>query len=139
MGFVEGDANAPRHGFLFVVGMPNSTGSIRFDIDRHLCLARLQSACPPVAKPPHRQDGFLAGMFPIYSMSDRGVGQKSSLLRRLVAKFELVDAGSFWHEEDFPMIRESALLPDDDELDRRLMDEFGPDGPSSLYRRARDI
>ena len=127
-----------RRGFVFVVGMPSSTGSITFDIDQQLCLARLYSACPPVAKRPHYQDGFLAGKFPIYSMADHRVNEKSNLLRRLVAKFSLADEGSFW-DEDFPIIRDTAVYPENDPLRSHFLEEFGMRGQNSLYNLAKDI
>ena len=127
-----------RHGFVFVVGMPSSTGSITFDIDQQLCLARLYSACPRIAKRPHYQDGFLVGRFPIYSMADHRVQEKSNLLRRLVAKFSLVDEGNFW-DEDFPIIRDTALYPENDPLRVHFVEEFGRSGQHSLYKLAKDI
>jgi hypothetical protein len=94
-------------GYVYVVRMTNATGSISFDVDQHVVLARLQSACPPVAKRPHDQDGFLVGRFPLYQ-ADASARTKSSLRRRLVAKFCLVDDGSLW-DADFPPIGTEAL------------------------------
>jgi FRG domain len=131
MDFRRGEPDAPRTGFVYVVGMPHSTGSISYDIDQQLVLARLQSACPPVAKRPHYQEAFLAGRFPIYQLVE-GLVEKSSLIRRLIAKFELRDAGQFWNE-DFPLVGERALLPDEDPLLERFLAEFGKQGGRSLH------
>jgi hypothetical protein len=133
-----GKPRGHRRGFVFVVGMPSSTGSITFDIDQQVCLARLYSACPPIAKRPHYQDGFLVGRFPIYSMADHRVKEKSNLLRRLVAKFSLVDEGNFW-DDDFPIIRGTAVYPENDLLMSRFLKEFGTSGQHSLYKLAKDI
>jgi hypothetical protein len=138
MGFQHGDTRTPRQGFLYVVGMPYSTGSITFDIDQQIILARLQSACPPVAKRPHYQEGFLVGRFPMYEVEE-GLKDKSNLINRLIAKFELQDDGNFWNP-DFPMIRETALLPNDDPLFERFIEEFGPQSRAySLCERTQEI
>jgi hypothetical protein len=138
MGFQKGTPEKPQHGFLYVVGMPNSTGSITFDIDQHIILARLHSACPPVAKRPHYQEGFLVGHFPIYTANENLMRQ-SKLIRRLVAKFELWDSGDFW-DKDFPMFRATALLPTDDSLLERFHEKFGDQSPEfSLHRRAQEL
>jgi hypothetical protein len=122
--FKRGSARNPRYGFLYVVGMPYSTGSITFDIDQQLVLARLHSSCPPIAKRPHYQDGFLAGRFPIYSVADVS-RDNATLNNRLIAKFRLKDDGKFWNE-DFPMLTQNALLPANDLLLDRFLEEFGP-------------
>lgn len=131
MDLQQGKRQAPRRGFVFIVGMPSATGSITFDIDQQLCLARLHSACPPVALRPHYQDGYLVGRFPIYSMTDIGVAKKSNLLRRLIAKFLLTDEGTFW-DIDFPIIRGDAVYPTNDPLKIRLLEEFGGKGKYPL-------
>jgi FRG domain len=133
MGLEAGRSNAPRTGFVYVVGMPHSTGSISYDLDEQLVLARLQSACPPIAKRPHYQDGFLVGRFPIYELTDSHA-RKSSLINRLVAKFKLSDAGSFWTDD--PVMGEPALLPLDDPLLERFRAEFGSAAEGSLRARA---
>jgi hypothetical protein len=117
-------------GFLYVVAMPPSTNSITFDADQHVTLARLHAVCPPPAKRPHFQDGFLAGRFPFDPVREPE-GDKdfsyfakvSNLERRLVAKIRLTDddepsrrdatptGRGFW-SEDFPRMSEKSLMPD---------------------------
>ena len=133
MGLAAGRPQAPRTGFVYIVGMPHSTGSISYDLDEQLMLARLQSACTSIAKRPHYQDGFLVGRFPIYELTDSHARQ-SSLINRLVAKFELSDAGAFWCDD--PVMGEPALLPLDDPLLERFRAEFGADAEGSLRSRA---
>lgn len=125
-----------RVGYLYVAGLPHSTGSINYDIDQNLVLARLQSACPPIAFRPHFQDGFLLGRFPMYTIAD--AAGKSSLLRRVVAKFKLVDAGKFW-SKTFPRIPTLALMPRKDPLLETFISEFGRTGHRSVRRRALQI
>ena len=132
-----GSADSTRIGYLYVVGLPYSTGSITYDIDENLLLARLVSACPPVARRPHYQDGFLVGRFP-FSEPDTTTDKKSSLTLRLVAKFQLVDDGSFWDSE-FPLMGRNALMPTPDSLHDAFVNEFAKEHTGSLLLRAREI
>jgi hypothetical protein len=114
-------------GYLYVAALPPSTNSVTFDADQHVVLARLQAVCPPVAKRPHYQDGFLVGRFPFMSPNpnqiDKDPANVSDLARRLVARIELADtddepgrlAGQpsgrgFW-SSDFPRMSVASLLP----------------------------
>ena len=128
-------AKDTTEGILYVCGMPNCTGSITFDIDQQLVLARLQSCCPPIAKRPHYQDGFLVGRFPLYSPG-HFESVKSDLNLRLIAKFKLNAAkNNFWNPS-FPRISEKALYPDDqDVLFRAFVKEFGKDGTNPVYSK----
>jgi len=137
MSFTHGSPELPRAGFLFVVGMPHLIGSIGFDVDRHIVLARLQSCCPATARRPHFQDGFLVGRFPMYEPSE-SVAEKSSLRRRLIAKFKLVDTGNFW-SDDFPLIPQNALIPVDDPLLDAFKKTFGQNASASIYNRTLKI
>lgn len=137
MGCSRGSAEAPRSGYLYVIGLPYSTGSITYDIDENLLLARLVSACPPVAKRPHYQDGFLVGRFP-FAAPNAETERKSSLTLRLIAKFELRDAGRFW-DADFPLMSESALMPKPDKLYDAFLESFARQQGSSVLQQAREI
>lgn len=112
-------------GYLYVAALPPSTNSVTFDADQHVVLARLQAVCPPVAKRPHYQDGFLVGRFPFMSPNpnqiDKDPANVSDLARRLVARIELADtddepgrlAGQpsgrgFW-SSDFPRMSVASL------------------------------
>jgi hypothetical protein len=136
MAFRGGTPKVPQRGFLYVAGMPYSTGSIAYDLDQNLVLARLQSACPPVARRPHYQEGFLAGRFP-FGRPDEETEKGSSLRRRIVAKFQLVDDGPFW-DADFPLMREHSLMPARDDLQEAFISAFG-NGPDSLAALAERI
>jgi hypothetical protein len=117
-------------GNLYVVALPPSTNSITFDADQHSVLARLQAVCPPVAKRPHYQDGFLVGRFPFMSPDsndiDKDPANVSDLSRRLVARIILKDAnepsGSGFWSDDFPRMSASSLMPET--KDDQLLDRF---------------
>lgn len=115
-------------GYLYVFALIPSTNSVTFDADQHIVLARLQAVCPPVAKRPHYQDGFLAGRFPFVGLDsnqvDRNPKNVSNLARRLVARIRLTDhddetsrterrptGQGFW-SDDFPRMSVPSLLPD---------------------------
>jgi hypothetical protein len=125
-------------GCLFVLALPPSTNSVTFEADQHVVLARLQAVCPPIAKRPHYQDGFLVGRFPFMSPApniiDAYPNRVSNLGRRLAARINLMDADGenngkyrksydrgFW-SDDFPRMSESALMPreEDDQLLNRF-------------------
>lgn len=124
-------------GQLYIVALTPSTNSITFDADQHIVLARLQAVCPPIARRPHYQDGYLAGRFPFAGPNSNPVDSDpemvSRLSRRLVARVKLIDAsgrvanetstdlGGFWNS-DFPRVSEAALMPSEanDELLYRL-------------------
>lgn len=98
-----------REGYVYVFGMPSETGSITFDLDQQIVLARLAAVCPPKAQRPHFQDGFLAGRFPM-DVSDpyedrrfKRLVNKSTPAYRCVAVLKLVDRGNFW-SKDFPIV-----------------------------------
>ena len=130
---------APRHGYVVVAGLPYGIGSINFDIDEHIVLARLQAVCRPDARRPHLQDGSLVGRFP-FSMDQKGIDQKSGLQRRAVAVIEVSDEGDFW-DADFPRPSRESLLPSDekDPLARKLREEFGPDRRNGIAALARTV
>jgi hypothetical protein len=123
MDFSCGTPDHPRTGYLYVLGMPNVTGSITVDFDQHLLLARLQSCCPPAAKRPHCQEGFLVGHFPLYSVTEVSTS-KVDLGQRLIAKFRLIDSGEFW-SPDFPILSQAALMPRVDALMKHFVAVFG--------------
>jgi FRG domain-containing protein len=137
MEFQDGCSDCPREGFLYVIGMPHSVGSITFNGDEHITLARLQSVCPPIARRPHYQEGFLIGHFPIFT-AEGSLKEQSNLTRRLIAKFKLHGKGDFWDKE-FPMFPATALLPKDDPLRDRLLREFGYSGAFSVHERAQQL
>jgi FRG domain len=125
-GLSPGSPSSPKVAYLYVIGLPYATEWISSHHTQGIVLARLQSACPPVAKRPHFQDGFLLGASPLNSLTQDDC-DRSRLTRRLVAKFELHDAGDFW-DCDFPVIRKGALMPTEDRLLDRLYHYFGPSG-----------
>lgn len=97
-------------GYLYVLGMPYPVGSISHFVDSDIKMVRLQAACPPSAKRPHFQEGYLVGSC---SVGPEEQNSKENASRRLVAKFFIEDQKSFW-TKDFKPIPDKALMPKDD-------------------------
>ncbi|MBP7763880.1 MAG: FRG domain-containing protein [Syntrophaceae bacterium] len=94
-------------GYLYVLGMPYPVGSISHFVDSDIKMVRLQAACPPSAKRPHFQEGYLIGSC---SVGPEEQNSKENASRRLVAKFFIEDQKSFW-TKDFQPIPDEALMP----------------------------
>src|SRR5262249_44247973 len=93
------------------------------------------SCCPPVAKRPHYQEGFLVGHFPLYNVEE--ISRTAvNLGQRLVAKFRLSDCdGQFW-SPDFPILSQAALIPreDEDPLLALFRAQFGSEATTGSLR-----
>jgi hypothetical protein len=77
---------------------------------------RLNSVCPPSAVRPHLPDGALMSLYPFDDEAALDP-TRNNFGTRVIAKFKLVDTGTFW-TEDFPCHTKAALLPDADLLHR---------------------
>jgi len=84
---------APVSGHVYVFALPYPTGSITHAVDADITLVRLQAACPPSAKRPHFQEGFLVGSYHVDPNENRA---NQNVSRRLLAKFHLSDPREFW-------------------------------------------
>ena len=100
---------ASNEGYLYVLGLPSIHGHISFFPNDSIVMVKLQSACPPEAKRPHNQEGYLVGSIPHdpqpYTYHPRDVAQ------RLAAKFRIRDPAAFWRSVGNSWITRSALLP----------------------------
>jgi len=99
-------------GFVFVFGFPYPNASITYSVDNELLNVRLLSICPPAARRPFFQEGFLVGTFP-----SRKVRKHPSLDLnvRLIARYQLIREG-FW-DSHFSPIPHDALFPKEDEVE----------------------
>jgi FRG domain len=111
--------------YLFVLGVPNLSGAVTASAEAGLQIVRLSSVCPPQAVRPHIQEGYLLGQYPEIT----GVAERENYFHhemdfglRPVAKFHFEPA-SFWTDNDFPQVTESALFPNaNDPLYRLALD-----------------
>lgn len=124
-----------RHGYLYALRFDRVVSdlmTLRTDNTGDLQAIRLNAVCPPDAKRPHYQEGFLLARTSSYDKA-RQLHPTESASSRLVAKFELVDDGQFW-TPDFPPHSTASLIPaeSDDELRRTFRER-------ATYRLDRDV
>lgn len=98
-------------GVFYCLGFPNPTGGISYSVEEELLSIRLLSICPPSAKRPYFQEGFLVGSFPTFQERK---GPHQDCAKRLIAKFS-IGGSKFW-SDDFRPIPETALKPAADKL-----------------------
>ncbi|WP_179217810.1 FRG domain-containing protein [Paracoccus seriniphilus] len=101
------------HGYVFALGVPNISGTVTTDMEAGLQTVRLSSVCPPQARRPHIQEGYLLGEYPdisVYAEKQNYSSFEVDFGRRLLAKFEFVKK-AFWNRNTFPQISQQALYP----------------------------
>ncbi|WP_293682077.1 FRG domain-containing protein [uncultured Phenylobacterium sp.] len=107
---------ADDRAFVYMLGLPNLSAAITASAEAGLQVVRLSTACPPEARRPHLQEGYLIGEYP--DISDVSQKENYGLYevdfgRRLVAKF-CFDPQVFWVPGGpYPAIPREALYPDD--------------------------
>jgi len=114
---------ARRQAFVYVLGVPQLSGAITASAEADLQIVRLSSICPPSAKRPHFQDGYLVTEYPEIQTYDDRQHYKITEIdfgRRLLAKFRLEFQGAFW-ADPFPRLRKAALFPKETEGDKLAM------------------
>ena len=102
--------NSNEDGYLYLLGLPHSNGSVTYSTEQELFNIKLNSICPPDALRPYYQNGYLIGNFPDYPVKFSKSSHDFS--KRLVAKFKL-NRDKFW-DESFRQIPNSALFPNED-------------------------
>lgn len=101
-------------GYIYVLGVPNLSGSVTASVEAGLQIVRLSSICPPAAMRPHVQQGYLLGEYP--EMGDYGqkeLYEQSEIdpARRLIAKFRIKPKGFWKNQSNFPKVGIRALFP----------------------------
>ena len=115
----------PKETFLYVLAMPQISGSITASSEAGIQIVRLLSICPPQALRPHYQEGYLVGEYPTITVK----GKREYLLkeldfgRRLLCKFRLGKPSAFWSHH-FTNIQRGALFPDHHDKLKALADEI---------------
>lgn len=118
--------------FVYVLGVPNLSGSITASAEAALQIVRLSGVCPPVAVRPHIQEGYLLGEYPDLPDFDQKQHYPAFEIdfgRRVLAKFTF-NPQTFWHDSSFPLIEHAARYPDEHDplfrLAQGLINELGP-------------
>jgi hypothetical protein len=128
--FATNDA-ADAEPVLYVLAVPSLSGSITASSEQGIQTIRLSSICPPDARRPYFQEGYLLAEYPDLAT----VGEKEDYRpyeidfgRRLLAKFRLRQPG-FW-SRDYAAIPMEALYPDERdpmvELCRQIKAQLDP-------------
>jgi hypothetical protein len=102
--------------FLYVLGLPQISGSITVAPAQALQVIRLSNVCPPETLRPYFQEGYLIGTYPSVDTLDekmRYFRAEMDGARRLVAKFRIPRVDEFW-DNGFQRLPETALYPDND-------------------------
>lgn len=100
--------------YLYVLGLPQISGSVTVVSDQALQIVRLSSVCPPITLRPYFQEGYLICTFPILDTINDKMQYKRSEVdcgNRLIAKFRLKRDG-FWGD-GFSPLSDEALYPNE--------------------------
>ncbi len=100
-----------KDGLVYVFALPYPNGTLTYSAEEELLMIRLLGICPPDAKRPYFQEGYLVGSFPV--VRERR-GPHLDVARRLIGKFQL-KAKAFW-SDDFARIPAAALYPAKDSI-----------------------
>jgi hypothetical protein len=102
---------------IYVLGLPQVSGSVTASSETGIQIIRLLSICPPTALRPHYQEGYLVGEYPTITLEAKAEYRRMELdfSRRLIAKFRLPPPHKFW-SKDFRSIPRAALYPKKDKL-----------------------
>ena len=116
------------HGYVYVIGVPYLSESISYSVREGIICTRLLSACPPEARRPYLQEGYLVGSFPEIKEKPENLCEHD-FRNRLIARFLIKNEKSFW-DCGFGKISEDNLLPKNDpfiEITRRIKTETNCD------------
>ncbi len=104
--------NNSLEGYVYVIGLPQISGSITSSAEHGIQTIRLLSVCPPVALRPHYQEAYLVGEYPTISFKGKQEYERAEvdISRRLVCKFKIARAEVFW-SNGFAKLPEETLLP----------------------------
>lgn len=105
---------AQGESFIYVLGLPQISGSVTASSEHGIQIIRLLSICPPRALRPHYQEGYLIGDFPTIGYREKLEYERGEVdfAQRLICKFRLLDKQHFW-DDDFQAIPARYLYPDE--------------------------
>ncbi|GGF60413.1 hypothetical protein GCM10011402_10520 [Paracoccus acridae] len=118
--------NNRDEGYVFVLGIPHLAGAITTSIDAGLQAIRLANVCPPRARRPHIQEGYLLGEFPdiqAYEQKQMYSAHEVDFGRRLIGKFKF-NVSDFLADPIFPIVPHDALYPNNDDRFVELVHEI---------------
>ena len=101
--------------FIYVLGLPQISGSVTVASAQALQIVRLSSVCPPETLRPYFQEGYLMGTYPSVDTHVEKLRYdrvEMDCARRLVAKFRISTHPSFW-DQGFHNLPASAVYPEE--------------------------
>jgi hypothetical protein len=98
--------------YIFVLGLPDTHGSISYSVEEELLVVKLLSICPPRAIRPYFQEGFLVGSFP---SPQETRSTRLDVSGRLIAKFRLNH--ETFQDKNFVPIPHETLYPQNDAME----------------------
>jgi len=110
--FATTDASA-THPVVYVLAAPSLGGTISASSEQGIQTIRLSSICPPNARRPYFQEGYLLGEYPELTTLDEKQNYKPHEIDfglRLLAKFHLKQT-TFWTDAHYSRIPTEALFP----------------------------
>jgi len=121
----SGILDSSEHTYVYVLGVPQISGSISVSSEHGIQNIRLLSVCPPAALRPHYQEGHLIGDYPTLGYAEKMENElhEVDFNRRLVCKFRLEPGGNF------QTIPEEFLFPESGqdrvrEMAERIIEEL---------------
>ena len=107
----------PIQPMVYVLGLPQISGSVTASSETGIQIIRLLSICPPTALRPNYQEGYLIGEYPTITLEAKAEYQRAELdfARRLICKFRLPPQNKFW-SKDFQPIPRAALYPNERDM-----------------------
>jgi hypothetical protein len=101
-------------GYIFVFAIPEIAGAITSNSSTALQVIKLSTACPPDAKRPHLQEGYLISHYPEIgeiTKKYRPIHYENDFAVRIIAKFKFRNR-EFWNDsKEFVQISNSQLYP----------------------------
>jgi len=109
------EGNPGTTGIVYVLAMPWPTDAVSFNTYEELVNIRLLNICPPKARRPFFQEGYLLGNFPYYRLDEPSRVKQFDPARRVVAKFKVPITDIFWGD-DFKRLPTDKIYPKIDEV-----------------------
>jgi hypothetical protein len=109
--------NADGNAYIYVLGLPQVSGSVTASSEHGIQIIRLLSICPPAALRPYYQEGYLTGEYPTIGYREKLEYEleECDFGRRLICKFRLVEKARFW-DDNFHVVPRGYLYPTGDEF-----------------------
>ena len=107
--------NDDKSAYIYVLGLPNINGHISYFTHKCLVMLKLDAVCPPDAKRPHYQQGYVIGSLPHVAIHPNNLHVRD-FRHRLVAKFRIRNVNKFWKDKGYSPLEKEVLMPRKDKV-----------------------